>query len=113
MGLTVNKWHYFGLATWATTRLGLSEWLLRRVRDDVEIARYHYPTQYRVNTVGSLSRVLSGAGFTSVEFRMWDLPRLYTPYLPSDGRGRDDLASGRIRARTTDLMGNLTFRAIR
>ena len=26
MGLTVNKWHYFGFTTWATTRLGMCEW---------------------------------------------------------------------------------------
>jgi SAM-dependent methyltransferase len=112
MGLTVNKWHYFGFATWATTRLGVSEWLLRKVRDDVDIASYHYPTEYRANTVGSLSRVLSRAGFTSVEFRMWDLPRMYTPYLPSPLAG---VATTWQRAvyglDQPQLMGNLTFRA--
>lgn len=114
MGLTVNKWHYFGFTTWATTRLGMSEWLLRKVRDDVDIARYHYPTEYRVNTVGSLSRVLSRAGFTSVEFRMWDLPRLYTPYLPSPVVGVASKWNRAVyRLDRPQLMGNLTFKAIR
>lgn len=110
MGLTVNKWHYFGLTTWAATRLGVSEWLLGKVRHDVD---YHYPTEYRCNTVGALSRVLAGAGFRSVEFRMWDLPRLYEPYLPGPVVGvawawqRTVYGLGQPR-----LMGNLTFKAI-
>lgn len=110
MGLTVNKWHYFGFTTWAATRLGISEWLLCKLRDDVD---YHYPTEYRCNTVGALSRVLSRAGFGSVEFRMWDLPRLYEPYLPTPVVG---VVSAWHRTvywlGQPKLMGNLTFKAI-
>jgi SAM-dependent methyltransferase len=110
MGLTVNKWHYFGLTTWAATRLGVCEWLLTRVRDDVD---YHYPTEYRWNTVGAMSRVLSRAGFSSVEFRMWDLPALYTPYLPAPVVGVASLWNRVVyRLDQPRLMGNLTFRAI-
>jgi SAM-dependent methyltransferase len=111
-GLTVNKWHYFGLSTWAATRLGISEWLLPKVRTDTAIERYHFPTEYRMNSIRVVSRLLAEAGFTSVEFRMWDLPPLYTPYLP-------DRADGFARAWNTcayrlnwpGVMGHLTFRA--
>ena len=113
MGLTVNKWHYFGLATWATTRLGVSEWLLPRVRHDIDIAGYHYPTEYRFNTVGAVSRGLARAGFSSVEFRMWDLPRLYTPYLPPPLVGVASTWHRSVyRIGQPQLMGNLTFKAV-
>jgi SAM-dependent methyltransferase len=112
MGLTVNKWHYFGFTTWATTRLGMCEWLLHKVRDDGAIDRYHYPTEYRANTVGALSRRLAQAGFTSVEFRMWDLPKLYTPYLPPPVAGVASTWNRAVyRMGQPHLMGNLTFKA--
>jgi len=112
MGMTVNKWHYFGFTTWATTRLGISEWLLPRVRHDVLIERYHYPTEYRFNTVRTVSRLLADAGFTAVEIRMWDLPEMYTPYLPAPAAG---LATAwhrlAYRLGRPQLMGHLTFKA--
>jgi len=112
MGLTVNRWHYFGLSTWAATRLGISEWLLSKVRYNDQIAAYHYPTEYRMNTIRSLSRLLDDAGFRTVEFRMWDLPSMYTPYLPAR---LDGLATVWQRLAyqldRPNLMGHLTFKA--
>ena len=112
MGLTVNLWHYFGFITWAATRLGVADWLLRQVRSAADIEEYHYPTVYRLNSVRALSRVLSRAGFTSVEFRMWDLPRLYTPYLPSPVVGVASTWQHAVyRLGQPRLMGNMTFKA--
>jgi SAM-dependent methyltransferase len=112
MGLTVNKWHYFGMTTWASTRLGVCEWLLSKVRDDASIAGYHYPTEYRCNTVAAASRALARAGFTSAEFRMWDLPELYAPYLPSPVAGIAPAWHRTVyRLGQPQLMGNLTFKA--
>lgn len=112
MGLTVNKWHYFGLTTWATSRLGVSEWLLHRLRDDTTIGRYHYPTEYRFNTVGTVSRLLADAGFSRVEFRMWDLPEMYTPYLPAPLAGLATTWQGAVyRLGQPHLMGHLSFKA--
>jgi SAM-dependent methyltransferase len=112
MGLTVNAWHYFGALTWAATRLGISDWLLPRVRHDVHTEDYHYPTQYRLNTIPALSRLLAESGFRAAEFRMWDLPSLYKPYLPRPAHG---LASawhrGVYRWEQPRLMGHLTFKA--
>jgi 2-polyprenyl-3-methyl-5-hydroxy-6-metoxy-1,4-benzoquinol methylase len=112
MGMTVNRWHYFGLSTWAATRLGISEWLLSKVRSTDQIAAYHFPTEYRMNTIRSVTRLLDDAGFRTVEFRMWDLPSMYTPYLPAR---LDWLAA--VWQRLTyqfdrpNLMGHLTFKA--
>lgn len=73
------------------------------MRDDVD---YHYPAEYRWNTVGAMSRVLARAGFSSVEFRMWDLPRLYTPYLPTPVVGGCVVVeSGRVPAGAAEADG--------
>jgi 2-polyprenyl-3-methyl-5-hydroxy-6-metoxy-1,4-benzoquinol methylase len=114
MGLTVNKLHYFGLATWLTTRAGVSEPLLRRLRPPEQVAGYHFPTEYRLNTIRSLTAHLEHGGFDSVEFRSWDLPGMYEPYLPAAVRG---LAAHwnrmAYRVGSPFLMGHLTFRARR
>ena len=60
-----------------------------------------------------MSRVLSRAGFTSVEFRMWDLPRMYTPYLPAPVVGVATTWHRAVyRLGQPQLMGNLSFKAI-
>lgn len=112
MAITLNRWHYFGLTTWLASRLGVDEWLLRRVRDPRQVEAYHFHTEYRLNTIRGISRHLERAGFTDVDFRVWDLPRAYEPYLP-----------GRLSALATVwnraaylvgrpvLMGHLTLRA--
>jgi SAM-dependent methyltransferase len=112
MGLTVNAWHYFGALAWAATRLGVSEWLLPRVRPDLNTEEYHHPTHYRLNTIPALTRRLDEAGFRTAEFRMWDLPRLYTPYLPRPLRGVASMwQRGVYRWHEPRLMGHLTFKA--
>lgn len=113
-GLTLNRYQYFGLVTWVTTRLGVSEAVLRRLKTQEEIDSYHFPTQYRLNSIGSLTRHLDWAGFRSVEFRCFDQPRRYAYYLPERLKGfcyaytRAAYALGR-----PSLMGHLSFRAVR
>ena len=112
--LTVNKWHYFGLSTWAATRLGISDWLLPKVRPVATVERYHFPTAYRMNTVHTVSRLLADAGFRSVEFRMWDLPKTYTPYLPHQVEGIAGAWNSYVyRHDWPQAMGHLTFKATR
>jgi 2-polyprenyl-3-methyl-5-hydroxy-6-metoxy-1,4-benzoquinol methylase len=81
MAITLNQWHYFGFTSWATSRLGINEWLLRRVRDPEHVNEYHFRTEYRINSIRSIRSHLEHAGFSTVEFRMWDLPDMYEPYL--------------------------------
>ncbi len=114
MGLTVNMWHYFGLATWATTRLGVAEKLLPHLRPQAEVARYHFPTEYHINTIHAMRRHLSAAGFDSVQFRCWDLPSMYEPYLPEGTRGfATRYNTWAYRVGSPYLMGHITFRATR
>jgi SAM-dependent methyltransferase len=113
MAITLNRWHYFGLTTLATSRLGLNEWLLRRVRDPEQVDEYHFRTEYRLNSIRAARSQLGHAGFSSIEFRMWDLPRMYEPYLPGPLAGFATIWNKAAYAlgRPT-LMGHLTFKAV-
>jgi hypothetical protein len=113
MAITLNQWHYFGLATWATSRLGLNEWVLRHVRDTHQVDEYHFGTEYRINSIRSTRAHLEHAGFSRVDFRMWDLPGMYEPYLPGPLTG---FATAWNKVAYTlgrpNLMGHLTFKAV-
>jgi SAM-dependent methyltransferase len=112
--LTVNKYHYFGLTTWATTRLRLSEPLLRHLKGEDVVSQYHFPTQYRMNSPRQCAGHLREAGFRSVEFRMFDKPDLYAWYLPDRLKPIAPKWSGLVYALgTPSLMGTLCFRAVR
>jgi SAM-dependent methyltransferase len=114
LAITPSLWHYFGLTTWATSRLGVDEWLLPRLRDPARVSDYHFRTEYRLNSIRAVSHHLDRVGFQHAEFRMWDLPRLYQPYLPGPVKG---LAPAWSRAAYSlgrpNLMGHLTVRADR
>ena len=60
MGMTVNMWHYFGLATWAATRAGVADRLLPHLRPQSQVDRYHFATEYRLNTIRTMMRQLHG-----------------------------------------------------
>ena len=112
LAITLNQWHYFGIATWVTSRLGLNEWLLKKVRDPRMVEEYHFRTEYRINSIRSVSHHLSHAGFSSVDFRMWDLPRMYQPYLPGPLTGFATAWNrAAYRIGRPNLMGHLTFKA--
>ena len=53
MGLTVNMWHYFGLATWAATRAGVADRLLPHLRPRTLVDHYHFATEYRINSTAN------------------------------------------------------------
>lgn len=113
LAITLNQWHYFGLMTRATSRLGLNEWLLRQVRDPHKVDEYHFRTEYRINSIGSVSKQLARAGFSQVEFRMFDQPRMYEPYLPKPVKGfATTWNAAAYRLGRPGLMGHLTFKAV-
>lgn len=112
MGMTVNMWHYFGLATWAATRAGVADRLLPHLRPREQVDHYHFATEYRINTIRAMMRHLENSGFESVEFRCWDLPSMYEPYLPPPVRGVAGLYNKAVyRLGSAHLMGHITFRA--
>lgn len=112
MAMTVNKWHYFGLSTWAATRAHVATPLLHRLRPADQVDAYHFPTEYRINTTRAVCHHLERAGFESVELRLWDLPSMYEPYLPGRLRGFATAYHDWVyRHGRPGLMGHLTFLA--
>jgi hypothetical protein len=88
--------------------------MLRRLKPAEKIAGYHFPTQYRLNTMGTIARHLDRAGFRSVEFRCFDQPSRYAWYLPPRLRGAAHAYTGlAYRIGRPSLMGHITFRAVR
>jgi SAM-dependent methyltransferase len=111
MAITVNKWHYFGLSTWAATRLHVADRLLPRLRPT---RGYHFPTEYRMNTARAITQHLDAAGFGSVDFRYWDLPVMYEPYLPGPVRGFATHYNRAVyQVGKPQLMGHVSFKATR
>jgi len=114
MAITVNLWHYFGLCSWTANRLGVADRLLARLRDPDEVEEYHFPTEYRLNSVGAISDHLESAGFRSVDFRCWDLPSMYEPYLPERlGAFARLYSRGVYAVGSPQLMGHITCQAVR
>ena len=59
-----------------------------------------------------MTRHLDESGFDAVEFRCWDLPSMYEPYLPPPVRGIAGLYNKAVYAiGSPHLMGHITFRA--
>ena len=82
--LTPNRWHYFGLAARISSWLGVDEAvlaLLRRGRSGRRAVEHH-PLVYRMNTLHSLRRCAARAGFTQLEVRHLDNPKLFVYYFP-------------------------------
>jgi SAM-dependent methyltransferase len=110
--LTLNMHQYFGLLTWASTRIGLSDRILERLKTRSVVAAYHFPTQYRLNSIRTVSHHLDGAGFRSMEFRCYDDTPRYGWYLPAGARWFAPVYSRAAYAiGSPELMGHICFRA--
>lgn len=112
--LTPNVRQYFGATTWALSRLGLSDWVLERLKGHEEVHDHHFPAQYRLNSMRTLRRHLEAAGFSEVEFRCYDDTARYGWYLPAGLRWVAPVytrfAYGVGRG---CLMGHLSLRAVK
>ena len=115
LGLTVNKYHYFGFATWATCRLGVTDRTLAMLDHAHHHGHdHHVPTVYRMNSPGQVSGHLQAAGFASVDYRMFDKPELYAWYLPRVlSPWPRAWSAAAYHLGNPYLMGHLAFRAVR
>ena len=117
-GMTLNMYQYFGFSTWATSRLGINDRLLQVLKDPGKAEGqhhhdHHFRTQYRLNSMRTLSRHLDVAGFTAVEFRCFDAPERYAWYLPRPLKGFAPLyTKAAYRIGKPALMGHISFRAV-
>jgi SAM-dependent methyltransferase len=110
-GVTPNLWHYFGLTSAASARLGIENRLLRRVRSTELIESYHFPVHYRCNTIHSLRSTATAAGFRTTEFRVLEHPGLFETYFPAPLRWAPRAYSRMInRFGWPNLFGTLLFR---
>jgi SAM-dependent methyltransferase len=110
--LTLNVRHYFGATTWAMSRLGVADRLLRRLEAGRVGHDHHFPPEYRVNSLSALRRTCAEAGFERLEVRCYDATERYQWYLPrpvswfAPAWTKFAYAVGR-----PELMGHLAFRA--
>jgi 2-polyprenyl-3-methyl-5-hydroxy-6-metoxy-1,4-benzoquinol methylase len=66
--LTVNGAHYFARMASALRAMRADELVLRVIRGKQEVAEYHYPVQYRMNTPRAIDRVAASTGFDKPEY---------------------------------------------
>lgn len=112
--LTMNLYQYFGLATWAASRLHISDRILLALKGQEVMDRYHFATQYRLNTMRRLSKELDQAGFASVEYRCFDQTNRFQWYLPNSLRWFPPLYTKAVYAmQMPSLMGHLSLCAIK
>jgi 2-polyprenyl-3-methyl-5-hydroxy-6-metoxy-1,4-benzoquinol methylase len=112
--LTLNMHQSFGLVTWAASRTGTCDRLLSLLKPGHVIERYHFPTEYRLNSIRTVSGHLRAAGFRAVEFRCYDDARRYQWYLPAGARWLAPAYSRLAYAvGSPELMGHLSFRAVK
>jgi SAM-dependent methyltransferase len=111
-GLTLNVRHYFGAATWATSRIGASDWLLHRLAGNRLVHEHHFPPAYGMNSVRALRGLCAQAGFERLDVRCYDATDRYQWYLPGGTRWFAPAYTRLVYAvGRPGLMGHLTFRA--
>lgn len=110
-GITPNLWHFFGLSSAASARLGIEDWLLRRIRSGDLVEEYHFPVRYKLNSLRRLSALGEVAGFSEVAFRCIEDPNMFVTYLPPGLRGMAPRYSAAInRLGRPELYGTILFR---
>lgn len=62
---TPNASSYFGIICRAAHRVGIDEWLLRRVRKKEHVESYHFPIAYRMNRAADIVREAEAVGLTA------------------------------------------------
>jgi SAM-dependent methyltransferase len=109
---TPNLWHYFGVATQMSERLGIQDWLLERLIGCQHKESYHFRARYRANSIRKIKRVLAQTGFSSVEFRCFDHPQEFEYVFPVAARWFPASYSRAVYfLRAPALMGLIMFRA--
>jgi ubiquinone/menaquinone biosynthesis C-methylase UbiE len=108
--LTMNIYQYFGLVTWALSRVHLADPVLERLKGRAVMDGYHFPTEYRINSTRRLSTELDRAGFSTVEFRCFDQTERFQWYLPSSLQWFPPLyAKAAYALKAAPLMGHLSL----
>jgi len=114
--VTPNLAHYFGVVSCLSERLGIQDWLLRRLRGSSEPTTdaYHFRAPYRMNSIWALRRLFQQAGAAHLDFRMLESPPAFACYFPKPLRFMPYLHSSLMYAlRLYPFMGTILFRALK
>lgn len=112
--LTLNVWQYFGALTRTLSRFRLSDPVLGMLKGNGELHSHHFPPEYRLNSIRTISRHLEAAGFRSVEFRCFEATERYQWYLPGALRWFPPAYSRlAYRIGSPNMMGHLSLRAVK
>jgi SAM-dependent methyltransferase len=110
-GITPNLWHYFGAMGALSARLGIEDWLLRRVRDPGLVDEYHFPVRYRLNTLRRIQSDGLAAGFRTASFKCIEEAGMFATYFPSRLRQLPVWYSSAVRrVGRPELYGTIIFR---
>ena len=112
--VTPNLVHYFGMASYLSERLGIQDWLLRRLRGDSTIDSYHFKATYLMNTIWTLQRLFRKVDAARVDFRMLESVSDFACYFPRPLKFIPSLHSSLMYAlRLYPFMGTILFRAVK
>jgi SAM-dependent methyltransferase len=112
--VTLNVRQYFGATTWALSRIGMTDRLLVSLKGGEEVHGHHFPPEYKLNSIRSVTRHFGAAGFRSAEFRCYDATERYAWYLPASLRWFPTVYTRFAYAvGSPALMGHLSFRLVR
>ncbi|NBC18370.1 MAG: methyltransferase domain-containing protein [Bacteroidetes bacterium] len=84
--MTPNGRHYFVRLAKLLKRLGLDEWLLRRIRPDEMVEEYHYPVVYRMNRPSDIARAARQAGLEPPAVATFECRKWGREYFPGPTR---------------------------
>lgn len=111
--ITPNGDHYFAAIAGMLAKMDLQERVLRLIRPDELVGRYHYPALYRLNRVTKLQRLGREFGLSESEFRYSEQFDEFACYFPGPTKAFPWLwekfveLSGR-----EELLGNLMGRLV-
>jgi SAM-dependent methyltransferase len=110
-GITPNLWHYFGAIGAASTRLGIEDWLLHRIRDRHLVEDYHFPLHYRLNSLRRIRSAARAAGFAQASFKCIEDPGMFVTYFPPPLRHLPEWYSSVVRRlQRPEFYGTIVFR---
>jgi SAM-dependent methyltransferase len=112
--ITPNGYHYFAAIAAALQRLSLQDKVLRMIRPDELVGRYHYPALYRMNRAETLERIARGHGFSQFDFRYSEKLEEFACYFPGPLKAFPWLWERIVQATAQPkLLGNLMGRMIK
>ncbi len=84
--ITPNGDHYFAAIAGTLAKLNIQEQVLRIIRPNELVGRYHYPALYRLNRVSKLLRLGREVGLSESEFRYCEQYDEFACYFPGPSK---------------------------